>query len=226
MNAKYPRTPHLPWSPGKTRDDRTIQDMDILLGRPCVVTEKLDGSNLCMTQRHLYARSHSGSPKHPSFDLAKKMWSELRYTIPETESWFFEWTYAVHSITYDSLPTPLHLIGIRDDDLGIWHSWDSVEIAAEQHGLITVPVLAKQSALNYSQGPGDILIMETMINRLASKESVYGPTREGIVIRTVESFRDEEFDTHIAKWVRAGHVDEEADHWTAGAMVKQNIVKD
>lgn len=66
MSAKYPRTPHLPWSPGGTRDDKRLTVLDQLYGRTLVFTEKLDGSNLCLTADAVYARSHSGAPRHPS----------------------------------------------------------------------------------------------------------------------------------------------------------------
>ncbi len=40
--AKYPRTPHLPWSPGGTRDDRRLASVSRLLDQELVITEKLD----------------------------------------------------------------------------------------------------------------------------------------------------------------------------------------
>lgn len=42
---KYPRTPHLPWSPGATSDDKYIQDLNSFKGRKIVITEKMDGEN-------------------------------------------------------------------------------------------------------------------------------------------------------------------------------------
>ncbi len=40
---KYPRTFHLPWSPGLTKDDKRIENLDGFIGREVVVTEKMDG---------------------------------------------------------------------------------------------------------------------------------------------------------------------------------------
>ena len=40
--VKYPRTMHLPWSPGLQNDDRVIKSLDRLIGRTVVVTEKMD----------------------------------------------------------------------------------------------------------------------------------------------------------------------------------------
>ena len=44
--VKYPRTWHLPWSEGKTKDDRTLSDCKQFEGREVVVTEKMDGETL------------------------------------------------------------------------------------------------------------------------------------------------------------------------------------
>ena len=80
MSKKFPRIPHLPWSPGGTRDDRRLTEdyLSNFIGNRIIITEKLDGSNLCMTKDKVFARSHSGSPSHPSFDMAKKMHGEIK----------------------------------------------------------------------------------------------------------------------------------------------------
>ena len=45
--AAYPRTPHLPFSPGKNPDDVTSSVPTAFLGVPIIVTEKLDGGCCC-----------------------------------------------------------------------------------------------------------------------------------------------------------------------------------
>jgi hypothetical protein len=42
---KYPRTYHLPWSPGVNDDDKVISDINIFRDHEVVITEKLDGEN-------------------------------------------------------------------------------------------------------------------------------------------------------------------------------------
>lgn len=44
--VKYPKTMHLPWSPGLQNDDRVIANLDAFRGHEVVVTEKLDGEKL------------------------------------------------------------------------------------------------------------------------------------------------------------------------------------
>jgi hypothetical protein len=48
VEGKYPRTFHLPDSPGATADDKIQHDLSWLDGE-LVVTEKLDGGNLTFT---------------------------------------------------------------------------------------------------------------------------------------------------------------------------------
>jgi hypothetical protein len=67
---KYPRTPHLPWSPGGTSDDKRMLDVGPLLG-DVVITEKMDGSNVALSRENFFARSHAQVPVHRSFDLVR-----------------------------------------------------------------------------------------------------------------------------------------------------------
>lgn len=47
--VKYPRTFHLPWSPGVTRDDRIMPDYTIFEGQHVMICEKRDGEN-CLSE--------------------------------------------------------------------------------------------------------------------------------------------------------------------------------
>lgn len=55
---KYPRTFHLPESLGKSSDDRVQHDLSKLTGE-LIVTEKLDGSNVCVGSTGPFTRSGS-----------------------------------------------------------------------------------------------------------------------------------------------------------------------
>ena len=80
MKAKYPTTPHLPFSPGLQNDDRRIQTLAGFEGREIVVTEKMDGENTTMGIDYIHARSLD-SRHHPSRDWVKKFWGEINYLI-------------------------------------------------------------------------------------------------------------------------------------------------
>jgi hypothetical protein len=80
MYVKYPRTYHLPWSPGQTRDDRVIESTDIFKGKEVVVTIKMDGENTTMYHDYIHARSiDSGS--HPSRTWIKNFMPQYPITF-------------------------------------------------------------------------------------------------------------------------------------------------
>ncbi len=59
----YPRTRHLPWSPGGSTDDLRLLEGEpetMFCGRRVIVTEKLDGENTSMYNDILHARSKDG----------------------------------------------------------------------------------------------------------------------------------------------------------------------
>src|SRR6195952_1327979 len=78
---KYPRTFHLPDSPGATKDDRVQDDLSWLDGE-LVVTEKLDGGNLTFTRDEMYARSLD-SGTNPWDRPAKALWAMTAHQIPD-----------------------------------------------------------------------------------------------------------------------------------------------
>jgi hypothetical protein len=79
--VKYPRTFHLPDSPGRPADDKVQHDLSWLDGE-LVVTEKLDGGNLTFTRDAMYARSLD-SGTHPWDRPAKALWAMTAYRIPD-----------------------------------------------------------------------------------------------------------------------------------------------
>jgi len=50
--VKYPRTYHLPWSPGVTRDDRIMPNYNIFDGQEVMICEKRDGEN-CLSEKNI-----------------------------------------------------------------------------------------------------------------------------------------------------------------------------
>lgn len=220
MSPKFPRTHHLPFSPGGTSDDKRLKTVDHLLGVDIVITEKLDGSNVCLERNAVYARSHSGPPDHPSFDALKALHAGLRFSIPEGYQIFGEWLYAKHSISYDRLPNYLVLFAGRDltsPSTPEWCSWLEVEMLADDLGVAFAPVLAQGRC-------GSAADLEEEINSLVSQPSKFsasGP-REGVVVRHAAGFPNGAFATSVAKWVRANHVQTD-DHWKNQAIVRNGL---
>jgi hypothetical protein len=206
MSKKYPRTYHLPQSPGCTSDDKRLENIDNFLGKEVVFTEKMDGSNVCVEREGCYARSHNGAPSHPSFDLFKATHSSVKNNISNGIQIFGEWLFAKHSIFYNDLPNYFMIFGIREND--IWFSWEDVELFSADLGFPTVPVIQKKLF-----DPNDIL------NIFPPK---CGAESEGFVVRWVEQFKDEDFGKYVAKFVRDGHV-QTSEHWTKQKIVKNQL---
>ena len=217
MSAKYPRSLHLPWSPGGTSDDKRMADVSSLLDVPLVITEKCDGSNLTYTRTSVFSRSHSGPPGHASFDLAKATHARIAHELSLGLSLFCEYCYAVHSIEYGALPDYSLVFGARDDREGRWWDWDMVVAQAADLGLPTVPEL-------YRGQVGSARELEALTLSLAAQPSVFGGPREGVVVRHAGEFRDADFQRSLAKWVRHDHVTTD-EHWMHQSIRAQKLAK-
>lgn len=211
MNAKYPKTPHLPWSPNCRQDDKRLKNVKHLLEHEIIFTEKMDGTNLCMTNKVLYARSHEAVPRHWTFDYAKATHGWIKHKIPGNVSVFCEYLYAVHSVEYDKLPDYLMVFAVRDDLTGQWASWPGVVMWAQKLGLPTVPVLSHHGAFEDEVG---LRTVSELHGRLPSDHTKDNIPPEGCVARlTREVKSDADFKKTLAKWVRKNHVQPGAEHW-------------
>ena len=79
---KYPRTYHLPWSPGINDDDKVISNINIFRDHEVVITEKLDGENSSLYSDYIHARSIDGR-HHWSRDWVKNFHSKICWEIPQ-----------------------------------------------------------------------------------------------------------------------------------------------
>lgn len=194
-HVKYPRTPHLPWSPGADDDDIILDTAAAFEGMEVVVTEKMDGENTTMYHDHIHARSID-SKYHPSREWVKRLWGSIAHRIPENERICGENMFWVHSIIYTSLESYFLTFSWWEDDVCL--DWDETVKRCEKMGITTVPVLYR--------GVYD----EAKIKALYD-DSMY-KTVEGYVIRPTGSFKRAEFQKNIAKFVRKDHVQTDQ-HW-------------
>jgi hypothetical protein len=114
MRVPYPRTPHLPWSPGASADDVRARSLSGFVGREVVVTEKLDGENTTLYADGLHARSVD-SAHHPSRTWAKALQGRAGARIPAGWRVCGENVYARHSIPYDALDGYFYGFSVWDD---------------------------------------------------------------------------------------------------------------
>lgn len=204
---KYPRTFHLPWSPGRSSDDKVLKSTDHFTGQEVVVTEKLDGENTTMYPDRIHARSVTYVP-HPSRTWVRALHAQIAHEIPPGMRISGENVYALHSIPYTGLPGYFFVFSIWEGDRAL--SWDDTVEWAELLNLPTVPVLYR--------GPWD----ERKIAALTNRRGAYGEM-EGYVVRLARSFTVSEFPRAIAKFVRAGHVGGTEEHWLARPVVPNRL---
>jgi hypothetical protein len=215
MSPKYPRTMHLPWSPGASKDDRIATDISTLLNVPIIISEKLDGSNTSLENIGCFARTHAGAPTHASFDGLKALHASVKYNIPAGVQLFGEWCFALHSIPYDSLPGYFLMFNARDELANIWFPWDTVEVLASCIDVPTVPVLFVGSVASEKD-------LKKLTESLVCQPSVCGPTREGVVVRIAAGFNDKDFSKSVMKWVRKDHV-QTTEHWKDQEIIKNKL---
>ena len=205
---KYPRTHHLPWSPGGTDDDKILTTTAHFDGKQVIVTEKMDGENCTIGQTYTHARS-TDSRHHESRSVVKQLQGEIGHLLPEGWRLCGENLYAKHSIGYDKLPSHFLLFSVWDDR-NVCLSWSETVEWAQLLGLKLVPVLYKG------------VWNEDKIAKLWDGKSKHGGTGEGYVVRVAGSVPYNAFVKSVAKFVRPSHVQTDA-HWMQQKVVPNKL---
>lgn len=201
---KYPRTAHLPWSPGATSDDIRLPVTAGFQDKEVVVTEKMDGENTSLYNNHTHARSLD-SRHHSSRDWLKQWHSTIAHNIPIGWRICGENLFARHSVSYCELESYFYGFSIWNESNECL-SWNDTEEWFSIFGIELVPVL-------YRGQWDEKLVQELVIDTSKC---------EGYVVRTAEAFRYELFNQHVAKWVRSNHVQSEQ-HWMHAEIVANGL---
>lgn len=211
MRVKYPRTSHLPWSPGRSSDDIALPDCEHLDGRAVVITEKLDGENTTIySDGTTHARSLD-SAHHVSRSWVKQFAAQIAPNVPSRWRICGENMYARHSIAYDRLPSYFMAFAIYDDS-NVCLSWDDTVKWCALIGIAHVPEL----------GGGVWSPKMELQVRDRNFQPQYGAIAEGYVVRVSEAFYHADFHRSVAKCVRKGHVQTD-EHWMQQAVVANGL---
>lgn len=203
-HVKAPRTYHLPWSPGKTRDDRVLADLTGFEGREVVVTVKMDGENTSIYGKDGFVHARSVEPlsPHPSRDRVKALAAMVGSELHESWRLTGENITAKHSIHYTHLAeNPAWYFNVFNlwTDLNVCLPWDEVVEWATLLDLPTVPVLYRG-------------IWDEKIVRGLFAGTFEGDPMEGYVVRVTDGFPLRDYARVVGKYVRAGHVTS-SNHW-------------
>jgi hypothetical protein len=216
--VKYPRTYHLPWSPGVTKDDRVVEDVEAMFsGKEIVVTEKMDGENTTMYRDYLHARSLDYSP-HASRDRVKAMWAAIAHDIPEGWRVCGENLFAEHSLHYSNLESYFYIFSVWNEK-NVCLSWNETREWAQLLGFPTVPRWFSGKFYIIGQ-----MGLERMFDAHALVEGE--PACEGYVVRNAGEFHYKDFRHNVAKYVRANHVQHKDGHWVNRQVVPNDLRKD
>ncbi|MEU3727753.1 RNA ligase family protein, partial [Streptomyces sp. NPDC031705] len=203
MRTHYPRTAHLPWSPGATADDVRAAGTPALAGREVVVTEKLDGENTTLYADGLHARSLD-SGHHPSRAWVKGLQGRIGAGIPAGWRVCGENLYARHSLAYEELDSWFYGFSVWDGDQCL--DWDRT---VRFLGRLGIPV-------------PKVLWRGTYDERALRRLRVDTTRQEGYVVRTTAGFGRADFGRYVAKWVRGGHV-QTGTHWMYAPVVPNGL---
>lgn len=200
--VKYPRTYHLPWSPGFTSDDRVMESLAGFEGEDVLVTAKVDGEQTTMYRDGFHARSLD-TPSHPSRDWLWGLHRQVGHEIPEGWRICGENLYAAHSIKYRNLPSHFLLFSIWNEK-NICLSWSETLEWAELLGFKVVTPLYI--------GKWDEALVQA-----AHRPMLDGDECEGYVVRVARAFHYRAFRSVVGKFVRAQHVHTHG-HWMRQAI--------
>jgi len=207
---KYPRTFHVPFSPGVGKDDRVLDSFAAFEGRRVIVTIKNDGENSSIySDGYVHARSLE-TESHPSRNRLRALAAVVGPQLPAGWRLCGENLFAKHAIHYQHLRDHFEVFSLWDDR-NICRSWDETTEWAELLDLQTVPVLY--------DGPFDLDILKSLYR----ERDQYGDEMEGWVLRVADAFSYGEFKTHVAKYVRAGHVPLHGGHWKRAPVIPNVI---
>jgi len=213
--VKYPRTFHLPWSPGMNRDDRQMDDVSIFEDQRVMICEKLDGENTTWHSDLMHARSLD-TDSHPSRSWVKNLWAQKAYNIPKDWRVCGENMFAKHAIHYskangNALDTYFYMFSIWDDR-NMCLSWDETVEWAELLDLTLVPVLY--------DGIWDMEVIRELNKRMENNPG----TIEGYVVRLAREYHYSEFRKVCGKYVRKDHIqNNHHGHWSKMKIIPNEL---
>lgn len=204
---KYPRTPYWPNSPSEPHQALTMHDPSLLINRPVVITEKVDGSNTLIHRGQVYSKSTSAQGPAPWQGLVKKHHAWKLANLP----WLIygENIQAVHSIEYAPVSEENSFMAFAlASPNGVFAPYPKFERICQELDIPTVPVLYRGTFQSYEQ-------LDEWIQEQHKRPSKLGGELEGMVIRAKAGFHRKFFELYICKSVRPNHVQTEQ-HWSQG----------
>lgn len=205
---KYPRTFHIPSSPGISSDDKVMKN-NPLCNKTVVYTEKMDGENTTITKDSVYSRSLD-TATHESRSWVRAFANTFQYRLPKNLKIIGENMFAKHSIHYINLES--YFLGFCAIEGNTVLSWEDTINVFNEYGISCVPILG----FDYYSYNAEKTVLNNLRYRIECGLS------EGIVIRNTESFHVNDFKDNVCKWVRKNHVQTDQ-HWMYKKVEKNRL---
>jgi hypothetical protein len=206
---KYPRTPHLPWSRGRSADDKQILNFDGFEGREVVITEKMDGENTTLyPDTYTHARSID-SKYHESRTWIKSDWASKAHRLAPNLRIAGENMFARHSIAYNDLESYFYGYGVYAGNRCL--SWDETVDLIQDFDYPT--------PYEYYRGMWNQAVAHQWSEHL---HEIRSEDIEGYVVRITDEFDIADFGSVVAKSVRHEHVNTDA-HWMHSRIIPNGL---
>lgn len=184
---KFPRTPHLPGSTA-TSDD-IFARLDAFNADTFVATEKMDGSNIMITNKGAFARN--GQPSSADwFYPARDIYNQVGYQLDDNMILVGELLTWRKCIPYEDLAGEFMVFSIIDGDTVM--SWDDVVSFAQLLKLPVVPTIASGA-------------IEQVIPKAQAVVEASQGAMEGFVMRNRDAFLVDDYASNVAKFVGSWH---------------------
>ena len=218
---KFPHTPHLLWlGEGTPREDKILPpgDARAFLEGPVIVEEKVDGANLglsigpdgrvrAQSRGNYLAPGRSHAQWNPLWPWLAQREQALVNALGDELMLFGEWAYALHTISYSSLPAWFLAFDIYEPKNDRFWSVANRNTLAEQLGMETVPeVFRGRLAMNQVAG-------------LIGASLVGAPRMEGLYLR----HETNGYLKQRSKVVSADFKQRSEEHWTRRALVANRL---
>lgn len=197
--VRFPRTNHVPWSPGMTSDDRVLPGLEQFRMRRIVVTVKRDGQNTTVYPTgELHARSPDAAPNAAQGPARAEaaMW---QHDIPEGWRVCLENLYRKHSIAYDDLKS--WLLGFH-----VWaDSWDDRESGRTLHNVCLPWDETKEYFDLLGVTPVEVIYDGVFDERILRAIRFDRERMEGWVVRDAGAIPYGDYSRLVGKFVREDH---------------------
>lgn len=210
--TKYPKTPHLPWSPAVSRSDKVLKDVDHFKGKKIIATIKMDGENTTIYKDYIHARSID-SRDHPSRHWVKKLQHDIGYHIPDGWRICGENLFAKHSIYYESLLSYFLAFSVWNDHNECISYLDTISFCYE----LGLEVVLPMHIGIWTDETPQLLNERFHVMHYNAEDH-----EEGYVVRLYDSFKYENFEKSVAKYVREAHVQTD-EHWMHKQIIQNRL---